>query len=536
MAAGEDLGLQVKTVDAALRAFTRDGPMFIADQDLPDGQRPTLFWAPGLTAKPWWPADPLARLEGSWRTILDEFNQLRASGAAPEQIRGGSIQGDWCVWQLLDEGVWRDDNCELCPQTTELLKALPVCDSALGYVYFSVLGAETFVAPHHGATNAKLRAHLALDVAAEAGLRVDQTIQQWETGKAVLFDDSYEHMVWNSASDRERVVLLVDLWHPELCTQEVVKLRRFFGSEKASNNLQALLSQPGLLLMVARWLPTSSFWALGLSCKRLHRVWLDEDEWKTRTLQDYSVTEPHSSCDDSWRSTYRYEATAKFLACPEELLPTPGSLGALELCKMLMVGDCCVGKTSFMFRLMRDEFSPEFRTTIGIDFLVRPVSVSPEGPYVKLQCWDIAGPERFRSISRAYYRNQNVIFLCYDITCIRSFDACESYLEAVLENIDRHQIIIALVGCKCDLEERREVSRDDATMWMQRMCEQHGLVDQMFFQETSSKTGLNVERAAVTAVRSWIRNTWTPPEHELEPTTVQKPSEDASACNRCVVS
>ena len=103
-------------------------------------------------------------------------------------------------------------------------------------MYFSCLEPGTRVAPHSGPTNVRLRCHLALEVPPDCGMRVGGVERPWEPGRCVVFDDSFEHEVWND-SRRRRVVLVLDLWHPDLTTDEMellAGLHRFASANQAA--------------------------------------------------------------------------------------------------------------------------------------------------------------------------------------------------------------------------------------------------------------------------------------------------------------
>jgi aspartyl/asparaginyl beta-hydroxylase (cupin superfamily) len=86
-------------------------------------------------------------------------------------------------------------------------------------LYFSVLEPRSRIAPHKGITNARLIAHFPLIVPDNCGFRVGSETRRWEPGKALIFDDMTNHEAWND-SDRIRVVLIADLWRPELTQWE----------------------------------------------------------------------------------------------------------------------------------------------------------------------------------------------------------------------------------------------------------------------------------------------------------------------------
>ena len=83
---------------------------------------------------------------------------------------------------------------------------------------------KTSIKPHYGATNLKLRCHFPLFVPDEAFLRVAGDPRPWVEGKMIVFDDSYEHEAANLSDTEERVILLIDIWHPDLHRDEILEI------------------------------------------------------------------------------------------------------------------------------------------------------------------------------------------------------------------------------------------------------------------------------------------------------------------------
>ena len=129
------------------------------------------------------------------------------------------------------------------------------------------------------------------------------------------------------------------------------------------------------------------------------------------------------------------------------------------LLKLLVIGDSSTGKTSILTRFSDGEFPTSYISTIGIDFKIRNVDL--DGQRAKLQIWDTAGQERFRTITQAYYRGAMGILLVYDVTDRRSFD---NLRRDWVQNVNKHTAVKVrklLVGNKCDLEHKREVSKEE---------------------------------------------------------------------------
>jgi aspartyl/asparaginyl beta-hydroxylase (cupin superfamily) len=128
--------------------------------------------------------------------------------------------GNWDVLMLHERGKRNEPICIACPQTMEALASDGCMRTLSGLAYFSRLAPGTKIAEHRGPTNMRLRCHLAIKVPPKSGLRVGGIEKTWEVGKCLVFNDALPHEAWNLGDD-ERVVLVVDLWHPDLTGMEV---------------------------------------------------------------------------------------------------------------------------------------------------------------------------------------------------------------------------------------------------------------------------------------------------------------------------
>lgn len=147
-----------------------------------------------------------------------------------------------------------------------------------------------------------------------------------------------------------------------------------------------------------------------------------------------------------------------------------------RIVRIILVGDAGVGKTS-LFSSYADNTFTNHATTMGVDF--RHVKIRVGNEVVKLQLWDTAGHERYRSITNTYYRGADVILLVYDVTNPASFLSLEDWKQTIERTSDAP---IVIVGNKVDLE--RRVLRKDAAAFAKRMgCE---------YMETSARTAHNV--------------------------------------------
>jgi len=156
------------------------------------------------------------------------------------------------------------------------------------------------------------------------------------------------------------------------------------------------------------------------------------------------------------------------------------------LFKYIIVGDTAVGKSCLLLQFTDKRFQAQHDLTIGVEFGSRTISV--DNNQVKLQIWDTAGQEKFRSITRSYYRGAAGALLVYDITRRETFEHLATWLEDCLKYASA-QIVIVLIGNKSDLEAQRQVTRDEGAEFARK----HGLM----FLETSAKTAENVDEAFI---------------------------------------
>jgi Aspartyl/Asparaginyl beta-hydroxylase len=208
-----------------------DGAEIVADALRANGratewQRPSRHY-PGLTALPW--CDPAdfewtAALREAFPRIRDEALALRQQDRfAVDPLSIDLAEGRWNEIRFYTEGRPSADSLAACPHTGAAIARIPGAATA-GLVYFSATGPHTHLRPHCGPHNARLRCQLGLVMPEESRLRVGPETRSWKAGELVVFDDSFEHELWND-SDETRVVLIVDVWHPGLSPSQIVAIR-----------------------------------------------------------------------------------------------------------------------------------------------------------------------------------------------------------------------------------------------------------------------------------------------------------------------
>ena len=165
-------------------------------------------------------------------------------------------------------------------------------------------------------------------------------------------------------------------------------------------------------------------------------------------------------------------------------------LNFLYLLKYIIIGDSAVGKSNMLLRYIHDRFNEEFHSTIGVEFGAKNIQV--DGKIFRIQIWDTAGQETFRSITRAYYKNSVCAFIVYDITNRSTFDNIKGWVEDC-KKLSPKTVLMILVGNKIDLEDKREVSYDEGSTYAQK----NGLL----FFECSAKTGKNIDELFMQSTR-----------------------------------
>jgi aspartate beta-hydroxylase len=183
--------------------------------------RPVAY--PNLPGQPWHdPADfPLvAYLESNYAAIRDEILGL-APARFQRESEGIRRTGDWDVVFLYERGRRHDDICAACPVTTRGVESYPTVRTSAGLIYASRMRGCTHIAAHRGPTNLRLRCHFAIKVPdGDCAIRVGTETRGWEEGRCLVFNDFFEHEAWNH-THQERIVLIIDLWHPALSATEV---------------------------------------------------------------------------------------------------------------------------------------------------------------------------------------------------------------------------------------------------------------------------------------------------------------------------
>ncbi|KAM4704735.1 aspartyl/asparaginyl beta-hydroxylase-like [Rhinophrynus dorsalis] len=189
----------------------------------------SLYNVNGLKAQPWWTAketgytDLVKILEANWKIIRNEGLAVmdETKGLFVPEDENLREKGDWSQYTLWQQGRKNEKSCKAAPRTCALLERFPESTGCRrGQIKYSVMHPGTHVWPHTGPTNCRLRMHLGLVIPREGcKIRCANDTRSWEEGRVLIFDDSFEHEVWQDAKSF-RLIFIVDVWHPELSSHQ----------------------------------------------------------------------------------------------------------------------------------------------------------------------------------------------------------------------------------------------------------------------------------------------------------------------------
>ena len=199
-------------------------------------QQPKYYYFPGLPQIQFYERDHFPWLETLERATSDIREELlgvlnepsafapyvQGDANRPRKDQMGMLNNpDWSAFYLIKNGEVVADNAGRCPKTMQAIQDLPLArvPNRSPSVLFSLLQPGAHIPAHNGLVNTRLICHLPLIVPGPCRFRVGNETRLWKTGQAWLFDDSIEHEAWNE-TDQSRVILLFDVWRPELSAEE----------------------------------------------------------------------------------------------------------------------------------------------------------------------------------------------------------------------------------------------------------------------------------------------------------------------------
>ena len=150
--------------------------------------------------------------------------------------------------------------------------------------------------------------------------------------------------------------------------------------------------------------------------------------------------------------------------------------------KIILLGDVAVGKTSLINKFVFNKFQNSYNATMGIEFKSKELYIDSTC-YAKLKIWDTCGQERFRAITRQYFKNTNGVLLVFDLSNRQTLHKLNSWLEDIRNNLDENSVIF-LVGNKCDLTERDVGIAEQGKMFAKK--------NDLVYHEVSAKNGTGI--------------------------------------------
>ena len=248
---------------ARFESFLRD---FIAQRDIPGMaqgrfaesldilvgrkaaflQQPRYYYFPGLASIPFHDRASfpfLDALEAATADIREELRAVMSGGPAfepylrsdpgrPRREQAGMLDNpDWGAFYLWKDGERMEENAARCPRTMRALESVPLCrvTNRSPSVLFSLLRPGAHIPAHNGMVNTRLICHLPLIVPQGCEFRVGNETRPWVEGKAWVFDDTIEHEAWNHGTET-RVILLFEIWRPELAATERALVEAMFAA------------------------------------------------------------------------------------------------------------------------------------------------------------------------------------------------------------------------------------------------------------------------------------------------------------------
>jgi hypothetical protein len=206
-------------------------------------QQPSSFYFPGLPQRQFYERDEFSWLEEIEQAVPEMQSELRAvladgkdfapyveaTGDRPRAANPLLNDKSWGAYYFWRNGEIVPENAVRCPATmTALEKApMPHIDQRSPIALWSLLKPATHIQPHHGLLNTRLICHIPLIVPDDCAIRVGNETRSWREGEALIFDDSFEHEAWNK-SDDTRVILLFEIWRPEISLEERAALTAIF--------------------------------------------------------------------------------------------------------------------------------------------------------------------------------------------------------------------------------------------------------------------------------------------------------------------
>ena len=161
--------------------------------------------------------------------------------------------------------------------------------------------------------------------------------------------------------------------------------------------------------------------------------------------------------------------------------------------KILLIGDLGVGKSCVILRYVEGDFPGNIMSSIGVDFKTKQIELDDHS--IKMQIWDTAGHEKFRTITTSYYKSAQAIIILYDITQKSSFEHIRNWITEI-DKFGKQGVLKVIVGNKLDLENNRKIKKEDA----ENLAAKYGVK----LWEISAKDNTNIEEMFTDTIKTLL--------------------------------
>jgi Ras-related protein Rab-1A len=161
--------------------------------------------------------------------------------------------------------------------------------------------------------------------------------------------------------------------------------------------------------------------------------------------------------------------------------------------KILLIGDLGVGKSCVILRYVEGDFPGNIMSSIGVDFKTKQIDLDDR--LIKLQIWDTAGHEKFRTITTSYYKSAHAIIILYDITQKASFEHIRNWITEI-DKFGKQGVLKVIVGNKLDMENNRKITKEAA----ENLALKYGIK----LWEVSAKDNTNIEEMFLDTIKTLL--------------------------------
>ena len=165
-------------------------------------------------------------------------------------------------------------------------------------------------------------------------------------------------------------------------------------------------------------------------------------------------------------------------------------------CKVVLVGDSGVGKTCIISRYISGAFNQNSPSTNGASYASKLINFEDLKKTISLDIWDTAGQEKYKSLTKFFYKDAAVAILVYDVTNKNSFESMKNFWYGQIQDFGSKNIILGVAGNKCDMYEKEEVNENEGKAFAESIG--------AFFEITSAKNNTGINELFETASNKFV--------------------------------